>query len=208
MSQVLKAAARETTTKSALKEMRAQGQIPGVVYGKNRPSAAIQVSMKDLFNLLKSNSPAVINLELPGGSKEPVMINHVQKDPLKGNVLHIDFHQIQMDEPVRAVVSVEFVGEPVGVKEGGVLQVQYHEIEIRCLPNLIPDSIKADISGLEIGGTLRIADLQLSDEIESRLDQDEVIVSILAPQKETTEESAGDTEGEAAESSEQASDEN
>lgn len=195
MSQVLKAIARETTTKSALKEMRAQGQIPGVVYGKNRPSAAIQVSMKDLFNLLKSNSPAVIQLELPGGGKEPVMINHVQKDPLKGNVLHVDFHQIQMNEPVRAVVSVELIGEPVGVKEGGVLQVQYYELEIRCLPNLIPDSLKVDISNLEIGGSFRIADLALSDDFEIRLDQDEVIVSVLAPQKEVVDEAAeGDAE--------------
>lgn len=195
MSQVLKAIARETTTKSALKEMRAQGQIPGVVYGKNRSSAAIQVSMKDLFNLLKSNSPAVIQLELPGGGKEPVMINHVQKDPLKGNVLHVDFHQIQMNEPVRAVVSVELIGEPVGVKEGGVLQVQYYELEIRCLPNLIPDSLKADISNLEIGGSFRIADLALSDDFEVRLDQDEVIVSVLAPQKEVVDEAAeGDAE--------------
>lgn len=198
MSQVLKAIARETSTKSALKEMRAQGQIPGVVYGKNRNSAAIQVSMKDLFHLLKSNAPAVIDLEMPGGSKEPVMISHVQKDPLKGEVLHIDFHQIQMDEPVRAVVSVELAGEPRGVKEGGVLQVQYHEIEVRCLPNLIPDSFKADIGELGIGDSFRISDLALPEHFELKLEPDDVIVSILAPQKEVEEESAEKADEESA----------
>ena len=94
-----------------------------------------------------------------GGGKQPVMINEIQRNPLNRELLHVDFHQINMDEPVRTVVTLEFVGDAVGAKEGGILQIQLHELEIRCLPNQIPASITVDISKVGIGENMLVSEL-------------------------------------------------
>jgi large subunit ribosomal protein L25 len=145
--------------------------------------------------LLRKNPHAIIEMELPDGGKQPVMMNEVQRDKINRELLHVDFHQINMDEKVKTAVSLEFVGEPVGVSEGGVVQIQLHELEIRCLPQNIPSSIQVDISGLGLGENLLVSDLSVSSEIEVKSDPGELIVTILAPQKEIEDdEPSADTE--------------
>lgn len=194
MEETLKAEARQNNTKSEIKQLREQGKVPGVVNGKEVGSAAIAIDEKELRHLLRKNPHAIIEMELPGGAKQPVMIHEVQRDKLTRDLLHIDFHQINMDEPVKTLVALEFVGESMGLHEGGILQIQHHELEIRCLPQQIPEVIHVDISRLKLGENLLVSDLQVPEGIEIKTDPYEVIVTILAPQKDLDEEKSIDAE--------------
>ncbi|CAG7656327.1 50S ribosomal protein L25/general stress protein Ctc [Paenibacillus allorhizosphaerae] len=199
MSTTMKAEARTGSTKGDRKQLRAQGKIPGVVYGKKVPQTAISIDQKELLAVLKSNPHAIIDMDVPQIGKQPVMINEVQRDPLSRQLLHVDFHQINMDEPVNTTVRLEFVGDPAGVQAGGILQLQRHEVDIRCLPNQIPSAIQVDVSGLEIGDNMLVSQLALADNIEVKSDPNDVLATILLPQKEaepeaTEEEPAAKTD--------------
>lgn len=186
MALTLKADERQGTTKSEIKQLRAKGKIPGVVYGKKTGNLVIAIDQKELLALLRKNPHAIIEMELPnGGGKQPVMMNELQRDKVNRELLHVDFHQISMDEPVKTVVALDFVGEAEGAKEGGIVQVQLHELEIRCLPQHIPDTIPVDISGLGLGDNLLVNQIAVPEEIEVKSDPNELIVTVLAPQKET-----------------------
>jgi large subunit ribosomal protein L25 len=193
MTHTLKAEARKSATKSELKQLRSRGRIPAVVYGKNKPSAAIAIAEKELMQLLRSGAHGLVDIEMPEGGKLPVMISEMQKDTLQGGILHVDFHQVNMNEPVRATVAIEPAGEARGVKEGGILQTARHEIEIRGLPASIPDVIKVDVSELGIGETLLASQVRLPEGVELRTDPSEAIFSILVPQKDETQEAEADT---------------
>jgi large subunit ribosomal protein L25 len=209
MALSLKAEARKDTTKNDIKQLRVKGKVPAVVYGKKVAATVITVDQKELVALLRKSPHAVIELEMPdGGGKQPVMINEIQRNPLNRELLHVDFHQINMDEPVRTVVTLEFVGEAVGAKEGGILQIQLHELEIRCLPNQIPASITVDISKVGIGENMLVSELSVPGTIEVKSDPGELVLTILAPQKEAPEEVAAQgKEDKPSESSEEAKEE-
>ncbi|BFT68756.1 50S ribosomal protein L25 [Paenibacillus sp. P36] len=190
MALSLKAEARKDTTKFDIKQLRVKGKVPAVVYGKKVAATVITVDQKELVALLRKSPHAVIELELPDGGKQPVMINEIQRNPLNRELLHVDFHQINMDEPVKTVVTLEFIGDAVGAKEGGILQIQLHELEIRCLPSEIPASITVDISNVGIGENMLVSELNVPGTIEVKSDPSELVLTILAPQKEAPEDVA------------------
>lgn len=195
MEATLKAEVRNTKTKSERKGLRAKGKIPAVVYGSKVNNMPIVIDERELSALLRTNPHAIIQMDVPEMGKQPVMINEVQRDPILRDVIHVDFRQINMDEPVTTTVRLDFVGDAVGVQMGGILQIQHHEVEIRCLPKQIPDSIEVDVSGLEIGSSLLLTDLSVPDGVELKKSvANDVVVTILAPQKE---ELPADTEEEA-----------
>lgn len=192
MATTLKAEARTGRTKGDRNRMREQGKVPGIVYGKKVTQTPIAIDQKELFTLLKTNPNGIIEMDVPGFGKQPVMINEVQRDVFTRQPLHVDFHQINMDEPVTTTVRLEFIGDPAGVKAGGILQIQHHEIEIRCLPQHIPSEVQVDVANLEIGQNILAAQLKLPADIEVKTDENDVLATILLPQKETEEEPAAD----------------
>ncbi|MDQ1910949.1 50S ribosomal protein L25 [Paenibacillus sp. GD4] len=193
MAVTLQAEARNATpTKSERKQLRAQGKVPAVVYGKKVTQTSIAIDQKELLALLRTSPNAVIEMDLPQWGKQPVMINEVQRDPISRQLLHVDLHQINMDEPVNTTVRLEIVGEPAGVQEGGILQIQNHEVDVRCLPTQIPASIPVDVSGLAIGSSFLVSDLVLPAGIELKSTPTDVIATILAPQKEPAAEPVDD----------------
>lgn len=191
MAIAMNADQRTGTTKGELRQLRLQGKIPGVIYGKQiTDSAQVIVDGKELQALLRSHPNAVLEINIPSHGKTSVMISEIQRDSLSRQVLHVDFHQINMNENVRANVRFHTEGDSQGVREGGILQLILHELEVQCLPGNIPDAITIDISSLEIGGSLLVSDLQLPKGVEVLADPEQVVVTILAPQKELTEEEA------------------
>lgn len=192
MGMTLKAEARTLSTKSEIKKLRENGKVPGSVYGKKIGSASIAIDAKELLALLRSNPHAIVELDIPGAGVQPVMIQDVQREKLNRTLLHIDFHQINMNEPVRTTVAVELTGEAEGVKSGGILQVQMHEVEVRGLPDRIPGAITFDVSGLQMGDLLHAGDLQMPEGIELKSAHEDIVATILVPQKE--EVSAEDQE--------------
>lgn len=189
MAITIKAEQRNITSKGSLRKLRAAGQIPAIVYGKQIQGAqAVSVSEKDISSMLRTQPNAVITLDIPGTGNHAVMITDVQKAVLSGHMMHIDFHQISMNEKVRMLARIELTGESIGVSEGGISQVILHELEIQCLPSDIPEYITADISNLAIGESLHVSDLFMPNGVEAKTDPTAVVVTILAPQKDVEPE--------------------
>lgn len=191
---------RSTHMKSELRSLRASGKVPGVVYGKQFASpASIAIPEKELLHLLRTHPNAVLDLDIPGTGTQSVMIAEVQREKLSHKLLHVDFHQINMNEEVTAHVRVDLVGDAQGEREGGILQALLHELEIRTLPANIPDSISVDVTGMEMGGSLLVSDVSVPSGITIVTDHSAVLVTVLVPQKDLTAEEAEAQEVEAKE---------
>lgn len=158
----LNADIRDVSTKSNIRQVRENGAVPGVVYGKSIGSMAISVDAKELRNILGSvtGRNTLINMNVNGG-KQTVMVKSLQMDPLHKDIRHVDFQQVSSDTKVRTVIPIKLVGTPVGVGMGGIIQHDLRSAEVECLPNQIPDAITVDISELEIGHALSVMDLNL-----------------------------------------------
>ncbi|GIQ67278.1 50S ribosomal protein L25 [Xylanibacillus composti] len=174
---------RAKATQSELKQLRQAGKIPGVVYGKNRASEAIAVDAKELMRLLRQGGGGVLDMEMPDDQVKPVMITEIQRDTVNGHILHIDFRQVNMEEPVRTKVRLNYIGTPQGVSEGGLQQIQEHEVEISCKPKDIPASIEVDISRLQIGQSVTIGEISPPPGVEILAEPADVLVTILEQQK-------------------------
>ncbi|MCG8513738.1 MAG: 50S ribosomal protein L25 [Halanaerobiales bacterium] len=186
---------REDTGKGVARSLRRSGLVPAVIYGKSRPSQALTVNPEDLKNKMSGNAIFDLLITAEGEEiKETVMIKEVQKDPIKGELLHIDFHHISMDEKITINVSLNLTGEAPGVREGGVLQQLLREVEIECLPLDIPEALQLDISKLEMGNSMLVNDLEVPENIEIKTPFDEAIVTIVVPTEEE-EELEEETEG-------------
>ncbi|AZN38902.1 50S ribosomal protein L25 [Paenibacillus albus] len=189
---------RKLSTSGQLRTMRQQGSVPGVVYGtKLSKPINVSVNEKELAALLRSHPHSLLELDIPGAGKQPVMLNEVQREPLSRHVIHVDFHQVNMNETIKTPVRLEIIGDSVGVREGGILQSMLHELEIQCLPDRIPELIEVNVANLGIGENLLVSDIQLPAGVTTKLDADQVIVTILAPQLELSAEEAQDAAVEA-----------
>ncbi|MCM3750040.1 50S ribosomal protein L25/general stress protein Ctc [Paenibacillus pasadenensis] len=191
MAITMQAEARSNASKGSLRKLRQEGKVPAVVYGKKlESSSVISLEEKEVLHLLRSQPNAIIELTIPDAGKQPVMITDVQRDALSRKLVHVDLHQINMNEEIKASVRIDITGDSTGVREGGVLSVTLHEVEVQCLPNDIPESIEADISALGVGENLAAGDLKLPGKVQLVTDPEQIVVGVLAPQKEVSEEEA------------------
>ncbi len=194
MAMTLQAAKREELKRSSLRKLRENGKFPAVVYGNNKPSSPIYADEGEFLKATKqSGRNGVLALDL-GGQKESVMLGEYQQDSIKGHMIHADFLVVNMSEELEVDVRIDLVGEAAGVKEGGVIQQSLHEVTVSAKPNEIPASIEYDISNLQIGDTIIVADLNQDGDYTITQDEDEVIASILAPRVEA-EADEGAVEG-------------
>lgn len=182
----LKAQMRAKTGAGYGRQLRTEGKIPAVIYGKGSDNLLVQMNVKELKGALHSgkgrNALFEINFEgSKAAGKTTVMLRDLQVDPLKGNLLHADFYQVAMGEKIHAQAPVHLVGEASGVKAGGLLQQQIREIAIECLPGDIPEAINLDVSGLEVGHSLTVKDVTVSPNIKILAEEQGVIVSCLSP---------------------------
>lgn len=200
MSTTIQAELRNTGKKSTLTEMRAEGIVPAVVYGFETEPTAISVSERDLIKTLRvTGRNGVMQLQLDGKEVD-VVLNDYQSHAIKDEVLHADFLAINMKIELEVDVQINLVGEAKGEKEGGVVQQPNWELQIRVKPSDIPETFDIDVSELEIGDTLTVADIREKSKYEI-LDEDEyTIVTITAPRSEEelessdAEDAAGDPE--------------
>ncbi len=186
----LEAEAREETGKNIARKIRREGKIPGVVYGRERSPQPLIVDPLKLKGKLDANAIVDLIIKDDEGedSTETVMIKDYQKHVIKNELLHVDFHHISMDETITVTIPIETVGKAFGVQEGGVLQQLMREVEIECLPTDIPDKFELDITELDVGDSLQVSDLEIGDEIELVSSLDDVIVTVVTPSEEITEE--------------------
>lgn len=207
MATMLKASNRNETRGSAVKQLRNEGNVPAVVYGKNLASKAISVSAIEFLKTLKiTGKNGIITLATDDGMFE-VIAHDVQKEPLKGGLIHIDFYKVDMKKEMDANVAIHLIGEAQGAKDGGIVQQSLHELSVRTLPTNIPEAIEVDISEMLIGDSLQVADLPKSSEYEINNEPEEGIMSILAPslnnEPDEQQEEADKEEAEAENSAEE-----
>ena len=164
-----------------VKTLRESGVLPANVYGKKEKSISVKVDLKDFEKVYgKAGETSLVDLEL-GKTTKPVLIDNVQKDPVTGQYLHVDFKQVDLKEKVIAQVPVELIGESPAEKQGlGTLVQQIDEIEVESLPTDIPEKFEIDVSGLEeVDALVHIKELKYNkSKVELKVEKDEIIVKI------------------------------
>lgn len=169
--------------RSAVRKLKAQGAVPAIIYGAKDKPEALQVSRRDINALLSHAAGENILVELEiAGKNRLALVQEVQHSPVGGDVLHVDFHAVSMDEKIEAEVPLEPVGIANGVKNfGGLLEQSVRALEIECLPKDLPDKLTVDVSGLNIGDSIHVRDIPLPEGVRTRIHADLTVFSVLAP---------------------------
>lgn len=184
------------STEEKLSEVRASKMLPAVVYGKKQESITIKVNYSEFLKLFRiSWESHIITLDIEG-KKIDVLVHDFQKEPVKGDFLHVDFIAISEDDKVHTKIHLEFIGNSKAVKEGAILEEHIKEVEVKVLPKNLVDSIKVDITKLEnMGDSIRVSELEIdSKKIQVLNNSDDIVVTAARPAKveatveETTEE--------------------
>src|SRR6267142_4317395 len=163
----LKAKPRAEIGKGAVKRMRDQGSVPGVIYGAHMKPINVMVAVKELEKALHSatSENVLVDLQLDEGGKTNnrlTLIQEVQHHPYEDAILHIDFHEVLATEKLRTSVPIRPIGEPAGVKTGGgVLEYVMRELRVECLPQDLPDVLEVNVEKLEIGQSIHAGDIAL-----------------------------------------------
>ena len=211
----LNATVRKSTGNGPARALRREGRMPAVLYGPKTEPVLLSVDIKEFETIIKKSSvgQALLNLLIQNGKEisKPAMIKELQTNPVNGNILHVDFYEIDMQRKIRVMVPVTTTGQSVGVELGGHLQIVRREIEVLCLPTDIPEAFEIDITDLDIGDSVHLEDIPLGDNVEIQGDVNFTVATILAPklveeEVEEEEEVEGE-EGEGAPEEEEAASE-
>jgi large subunit ribosomal protein L25 len=194
----LEVEARTPGKTSVARALRRSGKIPGIFYGHGRTPEPISVDARTLREAFhKAGIHAIFDIATPGGERTPVLLKDYQVDPTRDRLIHFDFIEVRMDEPVTSVTNVVLVGEAPGVAmEGGVLDQPVHSLSVTALPAQLPGQIEVDVSELGVGGTIRVSDVQPPAGVTIEDDPETLIASItIATELEAAEVEEG-VEGE------------
>ena len=181
----LKAQRREETGRSAVRKLKARGAVPAVIYGGKDKPQPLQVAARDINAMMShaSGENVLVELEIAGEkSNRTALVQEVQHSPVGGDIRHLDFHAISMDETIQAEVPLEPIGMANGVKNfGGLLEQSLRALTVECLPRDLPDRITVDVSALNIGDSIHVRDIQLPSGVAAKVQPDLTAFSVLAP---------------------------
>jgi large subunit ribosomal protein L25 len=202
----LKAAPRLRSGSGKLKQMRREGWLPSVVYGRGVENENLKVDAKTFSELLahSSSDSILISLDVEGEGIRSVFLKTIQHDPLTGHALHVDFLAVNDKTEITANIPVHLTGESIGVKAGGILEQYAHTIEITCFPKDLPDVLEKDISHLDDGDSLHVGDLDLPAGVKATHADDVVVAHIGKPAALVSEEATETAEAPEAEAGEEA----
>lgn len=196
---------REKSGKGSIRSVRASGNVPAVLYGRKTQPMNISINPKPFKQLLQkgagTNTLFYINIE--GASEADknakkervVLLKEIQRHPLSNAWVHIDFHEIALDEPVQVPVPLHFEGKAKGLADGGIVETMRRELHVRCLPKAIPDSITIDISNLGVHDSIHVSDVKVAEGIEIADSPTLTLVTIVLPAKEEAPVVAAAVEG-------------
>jgi large subunit ribosomal protein L25 len=180
---------READGSRAARRLRRSGRVPGVLYGGGGDSLGFDVDARDL-RLALAKSGAVLDLSVDGGKATPVVLKEAQRDPVRGQTVHIDLLRVRLDQAIHAVVPLELSGadESPGVKEGGILEQIVRELNVEALPTAIPESIEHAVGEMQIGDTIGLEAIVMPEGVVLLDDIEDAVVATLSPPKLQTEE--------------------
>ncbi len=176
---------RSETGRAAVRKLKARGVVPAIIYGAKDKPEPLQVSRRDINAMLShaAGENILVELEIAGDSANRIaLVQEVQHAPLGGDVLHVDFHAVSMDEMIEADVPLEPIGTANGVKNfGGLLEQSLRSLAIECLPRNLPDVITVDVSALNIGDAIHVREIPLPEGVKSTIQGDLTAFSVMAP---------------------------
>ena len=182
----LKAQKRTVLGRNAIKKIKSEGHVPGVIYGSQAEPMALQVDGRALTNVLAhaSSEHVLVELEIADGSQSTIrlaLIQEVQHHPLRRELLHVDFHAVSRTEKIISEVPIEAFGEALGVRTfGGLLEYSLRTLEVECFPQDLPDAVRIDVTNLNIGESLHVRDIPLPPGVEAITDGDLTVASVVA----------------------------
>jgi large subunit ribosomal protein L25 len=187
----IQAEARPGTGKGVARKLRAVGKVPAVLYGRGLDPVAVAVDRMSLMRAFKTDAGrnVLIDLEIEGDT-HLTLARELQRDPVRGTILHVDFLKIARDVEIEVDVPIHVVGESPGVKEGGVIEHHIWSVRLACLPGNVPERLDADISKMVIGDMLRVADLKIPEGVTILTPPEEAVLGVIVPQILKVEEEA------------------
>ncbi|HXB15859.1 MAG TPA: 50S ribosomal protein L25 [Solirubrobacteraceae bacterium] len=209
----LSVTSRAAAGSRAARRLRRQGRVLGVVYGGGQEPVGFDADARDL-RIALAGSGAVMDLSVDGAKAAPVVLKEAQRDPVRGETIHVDLLRVRLDEEISAVVPLELLGadDAPGVKEGGVLEQITRELNVQALPTAIPEAISHEVGEMQIGETIMLSAIAAPAGVTLLDDLEETVIATLSPPKlqaEVEEEIEAETEivGEGAEEGEAPADE-
>jgi large subunit ribosomal protein L25 len=188
MAQQVKLKARKRTLvgRNAIKQIKAKGLVPGVIYGSNQVPMPLEMDNRELSTVLAraTSEHILVELEIVDGNQSTnklALIQEVQHHPLKHRLVHVDFHAVSATEKITSSVPIETTGEALGVRTfGGLLEHSLRTLEVQCYPQDLPGIFRIDVTNLNIGESLHVRDILLPAGVEAITDQDLTVVSVVA----------------------------
>jgi large subunit ribosomal protein L25 len=189
---------RDAEGSRAARRLRRAGRVPGILYGGGAPTLSFDVDAREL-RLALARAGAVLDLSVDGGEATPVVLKETQRNPVRGDTVHVDLLRVRLDRPIHAVVALELAGVDAapGVREGGVLEQITRELNVEALPTAIPEAIVYEVGELEIGDTVVLSAVTPPEGVTLLDDLEETVLATLtAPrlQTEVETEIEGETE--------------
>jgi large subunit ribosomal protein L25 len=201
----LKAVKREKMGKGAARQARRDNKVPGIIYGQGMDPVPVIVDRRELVTAFLTDAGMNVLLTIDvEGEKTTALARDLQRDPLRGTLLHTDFVKVDLTQEVEVEVRLNLIGEAAGVKEGGILEQPLFSLHVRCLPTEVPESIEADVSALNIGDSLKVADIAADAKFEILNDAESAIAGVAAPISEEELEAMEAAAGAEAEEAEEA----
>ena len=195
---VLTAESRSDRGSGNAGRLRRAGRLPAVVYGLGGEPTAVTVETHELDQILSHGVNTLITLRL-GRDDQLTLVRQVQRHPVRGDLVHVDFIRVRTDVAISAEVAIHLEGEAEGAKSGGVVDQQLFSLQIAAMPQDIPGGLTLDISALEIGDHLRVSDLALPAGVTTEVDPEALVVTVAAPRVAVAEEGEEGVEGEGVE---------
>ena len=187
----LTAKRRSETGKGAARRMRAAGEVPAVIYGRDQDSIALTIDAREagqLFHAISVDN-TIVNVRIDDETEEmETLVREIQMHPFRPDIVHVDFYRIQRGVAMEIDVPVNYTGTPEGVKHGGVLEVILHELRVKCIPSKFPEAFEVDVSGLEIGDSIHASEIETDEEVELLTDPVRTLCLVAVPKEEVVEE--------------------
>lgn len=190
---------RELRKRTGVKKVRAAGRIPAVIYGRHNQPQKLEITSKDLENVIHTAHSEILLVDLSvgeAGGKRLALVRDIQHHPLSGKMLHVDFQEVAQDEKVTAMVPIETEGEADGVKTGGgVLEHVLFKVKVRATPADLPDVITIDVTSLQVGQSVHLGEIPPIPGVEIIGHKEVPVVAVAAPLTEAQEAAAVEAAG-------------
>jgi large subunit ribosomal protein L25 len=197
----LTAKRRQETGKGVARRLRAAGQVPAVLYGKDQETVSLTLDTREALHLFQSISVenTIVNVRIDDDKEElETLVREIQMHPFRPDIVHVDFYCIERGVTLEVDIPVNYVGTPQGVRDGGILEVILHEFRVKCIPSKIPEKIDVDITALDIGDSIHASEISMDEDVELVTDPGQTVCLVSAPraEEEVVEEGEEGVKGE------------